>query len=329
MLTGLKKKQKALLPTAMPAEVKKNPIRRFFVNLKNQFWLQIMVIPGIIWLIVFMYVPMYGIVIAFKDYRPGQGFFSGDWVGLKHFIAFFQDKYALQSVWNTLYISFVKLLVGFPAPIIFALLLNEVTSEKFKKFVQSVSYLPYFISWVVMWGLLYSILNINGPLNEVFLWLGVNEKRIAFLAQVDAFVPIAVLSDLWKGVGWSSILYLAAISNVPQDMYEAAYLDGANRFQRILHITLPSILPTVSIMLILAVSGILGSNFDQHILLLNANNQSIGRTIDVYVYQMGIQAGRYSYSTAINLARSIISFVLLLTADRLSRWVSDGERGLF
>lgn len=302
---------------------------KFLTVLKNQSWLQLMVIPGIIWLIVFCYIPMYGIIIAFEDYHPGQSFFNGNWVGLKHFKAFFSDKYAMQSVWNTLKVSFIKLLVGFPAPIIFALLLNEVTSPKFKKFVQSVSYLPYFISWVVMWGLLYALLSVNGPVNELCIALGINEERLAFLAKVDAFIPIAVLSDLWKGVGWSSILYLASISNVPQDMYEAAFIDGANRFQRCMHITLPAIMPTVTIMLIMAVSGILGSNFDQHLLLLNANNVSVARTIDVYVYQMGIQAGRYSYATAVNLARSVISFFLLLAADRIARWTSDGERGLF
>ena len=312
---------------ALPSR-KDSALKRFFRKLQNQIWLQIMVIPGIIWLIIFCYIPMYGIVIAFKDYRPGGSFFGGEWVGLKHFIAFFSDKYALQSIVNTLKISFLKLLVGFPAPIIFALLLNEVTCSKFKKFVQSVSYLPYFISWVVMWGLLYSLLNINGPLNEIFIALGINDTRVAFLAELDAFIPIAVLSDLWKGVGWSSILYLAAISNVPQDMYEAAYIDGANRFQRCIKITLPSIMPTVSIMLIMAVSGILGSNFDQHLLLLNANNVSVARTIDIYVYQMGIQAGRYSYATAVNLARSVVSMALLFAADRITRWVSDGERGL-
>lgn len=316
---------------ALPDDVgvKRSPVARFLKKLANQGWLQLMVIPGIIWLIVFCYVPMYGIVIAFQDYRPGRdSFFSGAFAGFKHFEAFFHDKYAMQAVWNTLKISLIKLAVTFPAPIIFALLLNEVTNPKFKKFVQSVSYLPYFISWVVMWGLLYALLNINGPLNEVLIKLGINEARVAFLAQVDAFIPIAVLSDLWKGVGWSSILYLASISNVPQDMYEAAYIDGANRFQRCMRITLPSIMPTVTIMLILAVSGILGSNLDQHLLLINANNVTVARTIDVYVYNM-MTAGRYSYATAVNLARSIVSFVLLFSADRLARWSSNGERGLF
>lgn len=296
---------------------------------KAQGWLQLMAIPGIIWLIIFCYIPMYGIVIAFKDYRPGGGFFAGDWVGLKHFIAFFSDKYAIQSVWNTLKISFIKLLVGFPAPILFALLLNELQGKRFKKVVQSVSYLPFFVSWVVMWGILYSLLNLNGPLNQILMSMGLISEPIPFLSSEETFIPVAVISDLWKGIGWNSILYLAAISSVPQDMYESAYLDGANRFQRCVHITLPSIMPTITIMLILAVSGILGSNFDQHLLLSNASNITVARTIDTYVYQIGIGSGRFSYATAVNLWRSVISFFLLLAADRLSRKVSHGERGLF
>lgn len=304
-------------------------VRHFLVELFNQRYLQLMVIPGIIWLIIFCYRPMYGIIIAFQDYRPGNPFWGENWVGLKHFELFFKDRYAIQSIWNTLKISGIKLLVNFPAPIVFALLLNEVTSAKFKKFVQSVSYLPFFISWVVMSGILYSLLNVNGPLNYILLSLGVTEEAIAFLTLEDTFIPVAVLSDLWKGVGWSSILYFAAISNIPQEMYEAAYIDGANRLQRCMKITLPSIMPTVTIMLILAVSGILGSNFDQHIFLQNAQNLRVSQTIDTYVYTLGITQGRYAYATAVNLARSIVSFFLLLGADRLARWTSDGERGLF
>lgn len=323
-----KREEKRLAPKMLDKSGKTRA-QLFWSRLKGQYLLQLMVIPGIVWLIIFMYVPMYGIVIAFKDYKPGQSFLGGKWVGIKHFKMFFSDKYAIQAIWNTLKISLIKLVIGFPAPIIFALLLNEVTRVRFKKFVQTVSYLPFFISWVVMWGLIYSILSVNGPLNEIFLALGINEKRVAFLTELDAFIPIAVISDLWKGVGWASILYLAAISNVPQEMYEAAIIDGANRFQRCMNITLPAIMPTVSIQLILAVSGILGSNFDQHLLLANANNISVARTIDLYVYTMGVSVGRYSYATAIGLARSVISFILLLIADRVTRLVSDGEHGLF
>ena len=304
-------------------------LQRLRKDLKTNYMLYLMILPVAAYYLLFSYVPMTGIQLAFKNYRIKDGIWGSPWVGLAHFRRFFSSYNFSTLIWNTLAISLYCLIIGAVIPVLFSVLINYIRSSKWKKTLQMVTYLPYFISWVVMWGLLYSLLNINGPLNEIFIALGINDTRVAFLAELDAFIPIAVLSDLWKGVGWSSILYLAAISNVPQDMYEAAYIDGANRFQRCIKITLPSIMPTVSIMLIMAVSGILGSNFDQHLLLLNANNVSVARTIDIYVYQMGIQAGRYSYATAVNLARSVVSMALLFAADRITRWVSDGERGLF
>jgi ABC transporter, permease protein len=296
---------------------------------RSQIWLQGMVAPGIVWLIVFCYIPMYGIVIAFNNYQPGQPFFSGPWVGLDHFRVFFHDKYAVQALWNTLIISALKLLILFPAPIIFSLLLNEVRCTRYKKFIQSVSYLPFFISWVIMAGLLKSLLGVNGVVNSALTTLGLQSESIAYLTKPELFRPIAVLSDLWKSIGWSSILYMAAISNIPQDMYESAFLDGASRFQRAMRITLPSIMPTVSIMLIFNVAGIMGSNFDQHLLLSNPQNSMVASTLDTYIYGVGLQAGRYSYATAINLFRSIVSFFLLFSSDRLARLLTHGEQGVF
>ncbi|MBB6670121.1 ABC transporter permease [Cohnella nanjingensis] len=303
----------------------KEGCRRF----KAQLPLQGMVLPGIVWLIIFCYVPMYGIIIAFKDFRITEGFFAGPWVGLKHFDAFFSDPFALKAITNTLIISALKLVFGFPAPIIFALLLNEVRSLMFKRVAQTVSYLPFFISWVVMVSLMQTILSLDGPLNSLLMQLGLIHQRISFLAQPELFRAIAVLSDLWKGIGWGSIIYLAAISSIPQDMYESAYMDGANRFQRIIHITIPSIMPTIVILLILSVSGILGSNFEQHFLLGNKMVSETAETIDTYVFRTGIQAGRYSYATAIGLACSIVSFFLLISADRIARLMTKGEKGLF
>jgi putative aldouronate transport system permease protein len=180
-----------------------------------------------------------------------------------------------------------------------------------------------------MVGLLKTLIGMEGPVNSALVNLGLTSKRIGFLTIPGYFRPIAVLSDLWKGIGWGSILYLAAISSISQDMYEAAYIDGANRFQRVLHITLPSMMPTVTIMLIFSVAGILGSNFDQHLLLNNAQISKVASTIDTYVYGVGLQTGRYSYATAINLTRSVIGFFLLFGADRLARFLTDGEQGLF
>jgi len=299
------------------------------IRFSSQLDLQLMVIPAIVWLIIFCYIPMYGIVIAFKDYKIWMGFFSGPWVGLKHFEAFFADKFAINAIKNTLIISGLKLLFGFPAPIIFALLLNEIRSLKFKKFVQSVSYLPFFISWVVLASMLLTILGIDGPINMILLKIGIIDNPISFLAKPEYFRTIAVVSDMWKGIGWSSIIYIAAISSISQEMYESAYIDGATRLQRAIHITIPSIMSTIVILLIMAVSGILGSNFEQHLLLGNAMVLDTAETIDTYVYRMGIQLGRYSFATAISLSRSIVSFFLLLTADRLARLLTQGEHGLF
>lgn len=298
-------------------------------QLWNQRSLQTMIWFGVVWLIIFCYVPMYGIIISFTDYRPGQPFFSGEWVGLKHFAAFLKDSFAIESLWNTLIISGLKLLFCFPAPIVFAILLNEIGSVKFRKFMQSISYLPFFISWVVVAGMLRSLLSVDGVVNDLALWLGISEERTAFLTKPELFRLIAVLSDLWKGVGWGSILYSASIAGIPQDQYEAAYIDGANRLQMVLHITLPSMIPTIIIMLIFNVAGILGSNFEQHLLLGNQQVLDVSSTIDTYVYSMGLQTGRYSYATAINLGRSVIAFMLMFAADRFAKLISDGEQGVF
>ncbi|HEY0827658.1 MAG TPA: ABC transporter permease subunit [Bacilli bacterium] len=309
-----------------------NAVGRFkegFIRFKSQITLQSMVLPGIIWLILFCYFPMYGIIIAFKDYKVSMGFFNGPWVGFKHFEAFFADQFALKAVVNTLIVSGLKLIIGFPAPIIFALLLNEVRSLFVKRFTQTISYLPFFISWVVMASLMQTILGMEGPINSGLLNLGFIEERMSFLSNPDLFRSIAVFSDIWKTIGWSSIIYIAAISSISQEMYEAAYIDGANRLQRIIHVTLPSIMPTIVILLILSVSGIMNSNFEQHFLLGNKMVQDTAETIDTYVFRTGIQQGRYSFALAIGLSRASIAVLLLLAADRIARTLSKGERGLF
>lgn len=312
----------------------KKPFRQAFVDglkrFKSQIWLQIMVIPGIVWLIIFCYVPMYGIIIAFKEFNPiVDKIYGGEWVGLAQFQSFFSDPVAWRAIANTLGISILKFLIGFPAPILFALLLNEVTALKFKKFAQSVSYLPYFISWVILASMLRNILDPSGPLNTLLINLGFLEEGISFLSKPGMFWPILIITDLWKGIGWSSIIYIAAIAGINQEMYESALIDGAKRYQRILYITIPSIMPTVTILMILGISGILGSNFDQHYLLNNAAVSEVAETIDTYVFRMGMSLNRYSYATAVGLARSVVSFVLLFGANKLVRRMSKGEYGLF
>lgn len=300
-------------------------IRKF----RKQVYLQAMVLPAIIWVIIFCYIPMYGIIIAFTDYKPALGFFGGEFVGLKHFEAFFADRIAVESIRNTLIISGLKLLFGFGAPIIFALLLNELSSRKAKKFFQTVSYLPFFISWVILASIMQTLFGMDGPIMSLPVSTGTLKEPVAILGMKEYFRTVAVVSDIWKNVGWSSILYSAAIASIPQEQYESAYLDGASRFQRIIYITLPLMLPVISIQLTLAASGILGSNFDQHYLLGNQQVLEVAETIDTYVFKMGISQGRYSYATAVSLGRAAISFVLLFITDRIIRGLSDGEQGLF
>ena len=325
----LRKKQRKSSARLQPQMEGKSRFAKGWRRFRQQIYLQCMVVPAIVWVIIFCYIPMYGVIIAFTDYKPSMGFFGGKFVGLKHFRAFFADKIAVEAIWNTLIISALKLLFGFPAPIIFALLLNEVMSPGFKKFIQTVSYLPFFISWVILASIMQTLLGMDGPIMDALVSTGILEKPIAILGMKEHFRTVAVVSDIWKGVGWSSILYTAAIASIPQEQYESAFLDGASRWQRVFHITIPSILPTICIQLILASSGILGSNFDQHYLLGNQQVLEVAETIDTYVFKMGLSQGRYSYATAVSLGRAVISFVLLFITDRVIRWLSDGEQGLF
>lgn len=291
-------------------------IRETLALLWKQRYLQLMVLPGIIWMIIFNYIPMGGIVIAFKNFKITKTISEAPWVGFEHFIEFFSDSAFSNILTNTLGISLLKLCIGFPLPIIFALLLNEIRSVKFKKAVQTISYLPHFISWVVLGGILITWLEKSGMVNDLLIGLGIIKERISFLGEARFFWVLALISDSWKELGWSAIIYLAAISGVDQQMYEAATVDGANKIHKIWYITLPSIAGTISILLVLAVSGMLNSNFDQLFILKNVLNVSRSEVIDTYVYQMGMSAGRFSYATAVGLFKSVIAMILLLIANK-------------
>lgn len=286
-----------------------------FQKILSQKYLQLMVLPGIIWMIIFNYIPMTGIIIAFKNFKITKPISAAPWVGLEHFRELFNDPNFGSIMINTLGISLLKLIIGFPLPILFAILLNEVRKAKFKKAVQTISYLPHFISWVVLGGLLITWLSETGMINEVLVSLGIIKHPIAFLADPKYFWGLTVISDTWKELGWSAIIYLAAISGIDQQMYEAATVDGANKFQKIINITLPAIKGTIAIMFILAVANMLSSNFDQIFILKNVLNASSSEVIDTYVYQMGMRSGRYSYATAVGLFKSIIAMILLVTAN--------------
>ncbi|HEY0826732.1 MAG TPA: ABC transporter permease subunit [Bacilli bacterium] len=300
-----------------------------FRRFATQRYLQLMVIPWIIWLIVFCYIPMYGVIIAFKQYDITQGIFGGPWIGLENFYTFFNDADAVRSVYNTIGISLYKLAVGFPAPIIFALMLNELAGKKFKRFVQSVSYLPYFISWVIMVGIMQTLLSVHGPVNRMLTSTGILREGVIFLGEPELFWHVLVFSELWKNIGWSSIIYLAAIAGVNQEMYEAATVDGATRIQRMVYITIPSIMSTIVILLMLNISSVLNANFDQIFLLSNHLVADVAEVIDTYVYKQGITTGRYSYATAVGLFKSAAGVILLVIANKLARKISGGEHGLW
>ncbi|MCR5400492.1 MAG: ABC transporter permease subunit, partial [Treponema sp.] len=257
------------------------PKKTFWVRLREEKYLQVMALLGIAWMLIFNYIPMYGILIAFKKNffitTPlfSKKFFSTPWAdhhGFQHFLNFFKDEEFFNVMGNTLGISILKLIFNFTLPIIFALLLNEVRNMKFKKAVQTITYMPHFLSWVVLGGILTTWLGEGGLFNDILMKMGILKEGVGFLAYPKYFWAITVLSDLWKELGWSAIIYLAAISGIDQEMYEAAKVDGANRWKQIWTITLPSIAPTVTIMFILAVGGLLNTNFDQILVLNNPLN---------------------------------------------------------
>lgn len=294
---------------------------------KNQWQLQCMVIPALVFIFIFQYIPMYGVLIAFKDYNFFEGIMGSPWVGLKHFKAFFNEPQLGLLLKNTVGISVLKTLLGFPGPIIFALLLNELMSIRYKKVVQCISYLPHFVSLVVIVGMFTRFSSTNGGLfNDALMALNIIDEPISFLTEPKYFWGILVSLNCWKGIGWGSIIYCAAISGVDQALYEAATVDGAGRFGRALHVTLPGILPVVVVYLIFAMSGILtASGFEDIILLRNPMTLNVAETVSTYSYTMGISQGRYSFATAIGLFASVVNIILLFITNRISRKVTENS----
>ncbi len=294
--------------------------------------MQIMALLGVVWMLVFNYAPMYGIIVAFKkNYRITESLFSlqflrtpwADSYGFQHFINFVKDPEFGNVLANTLGMSILKLLIGFPLPIIFAILLNELRSPRFKRWVQTISYLPHFLSWVVLGGILTNWLSNTGLVNQLLVLAGFSKEGVTFLAEPKYFWGIVVLSDIWKELGWSAIIYLAAIVGIDPELYEAATVDGASRFRQIFAITLPSIKGTITILFILAVGNLLNSNFDQILVLWNPLNASRANVIDIYVYHVAMRSMRYSYASAIGLFKSIVAFILLFMANRVTKKLND------
>lgn len=288
---------------------------------ERQLWL--ISIPMIIWVFIFCYLPMSGIIIAFMKYIPGKSIFSSNWVGLKHFETFFNSPDFWNILRNTLAISGLNMLFGFTAPIILALLLNELRQKLFKRFVQTISYLPHFISWVVVASILFAIVGNEGILNDILMRLGFIDKPIAFLGEGKYFWGLLTTTNVWKDVGWATIIYLSAIAGVDTELYDAGKVDGLGRFGIVWHIILPSIRPTIVLLFILGIGGILNAGFEQQLLIGNSQTREYHEVIDTYAYKYGIQLGNYSYGAAIGLFKSVISLVLVLSVNRISKKTLD------
>jgi putative aldouronate transport system permease protein len=291
-----------------------------------------MAVLGLIWMLIFNYMPMYGLLVAFKkNFRVTENLFSAAFLaspwaasgGFQHFIAFVRDPEFASILTNTLGISLLKLLIGFSLPIIFALFLNEVRPPRFKKTVQTISYLPHFLSWVVLGGILSTWLSDTGFVNGALAKLVLIKEGITYLAYPKYFWFIVIASDIWKELGWSAIIYLAAIAGIDQDMSEAAELDGAGRFRRMWSITLPCIMGTITVLFILAVGGLLNSNFDQIFVLWNPLNSPRSTVIDIYTYNVAMRGMRFSYATAIGFFKSVVAFMLLFAANQVIKKTSD------
>lgn len=293
-----------------------------FVRFIQQWDLQLLVLPGIILLFIFSYVPIYGIIMAFQDFKLGDTLGMSEWVGLKWFKQLFTSPDLFGIVRNTLVISLLKLTIGFICPIVFAVFLNELRVAPVKKTVQTLSYLPHFISWTVTATLLFDLLGSEGALTQLLVNLHILKQPVNFFQKGEWFWGLATISNIWKELGWDAIIYVSAIAGIDVEMYEAADIDGATRLQKMWHITVKSIKPTIILLLIMNVGGVLNANFDQIMMLTrqmtNAALTPYAQVIDTYSYRMGIALMRFSYGTAVGLIKSIINFFLLLTANKIA-----------
>ncbi|MCL6661990.1 ABC transporter permease [Paenibacillus polymyxa] len=296
---------------------------RFVRDFMMNKYLYIMMIPVIGYYLIFHYGPMYGAIIAFKDYSPMKGILGSDWVGLKHFEEFFNSYYFLRVLKNTLLISLYTLVFEFPAPIILALLINEVRKRTFKRVVQTITYMPYFISLVVICGIITDFTNADGLINRLIMMLGYDGQ--AMLQKPELFRPIYVLSEIWQRIGWESIIYIAALMSIDLEQYEAAKIDGASRLKQMFHITLPGLLPIITIMFILRMGNMLNVGFEKIILLYNPVTYETADVISSFVYRKGLLEFGWSYSSAVGLFNSVINLVLLISANYISRRVSQNS----
>lgn len=299
----------------------------FMQRFKRDFllnkYLYVMMIPVIAYYVIFQYGPMYGAIIAFKDYSPMKGILGSEWVGLKNFYDFFSSYYFWRILKNTVLLSVYSLCFEFPMPIILAILINEVRHQAFKRFVQSVTYMPYFISLIVICGMIKDFTNSGGVINTLLTHFG--GDGLALLQKPELFRPIYILSEIWQKIGWESIIYIAALMSIDQEQYEAARMDGASRWKQIVHITLPGIMPTIAIMFILRMGNLLNVGFEKIILLYNPGTYDTADVINSFVYRKGLLEFGWSYSTAVGIFNSVINLILLIMANRISRKVNESS----
>jgi putative aldouronate transport system permease protein len=300
-----------------------NKYVRFKKVIENDKYLYLMFLPPLLYYIIFQYVPIYGITLAFKEFDITKGIMGSPWVGLKYVRQFITDPYFWQVVKNTLIISIENLVVSFPIPIVLALMLNELRNLRFKKLVQTVSYLPHFISVVVVCGMIVSFLSSDGIINQLVIMFGGTKQ--AFLTNPVYFRSIYIISGIWQSAGWGSIIYLSALSAIDVQLYEVSTIDGANRWQQLLNVTLPGILPTVCILFILEMGKIMNVSFQKILLLLNGPNMEVADVISTYVYRRGIISADFSYSTGVGLFQSLIGMIFLLSANAIIRKLNENS----
>lgn len=280
-----------------------------------------MLLPVLLYYVIFHYGPMYGAIIAFKDFSPRLGIWGSEWVGFEHFQAFFTGPYFWRTIKNTMLISFYQLLFGFPAPIVLALLLNEVRHALFKRTVQTVTYMPHFISLVVICGIIKDFTVSDGVMNDIIVFFG--GERTTFLLEPSFFRSVYVSSGVWQHIGWGTIIFLAALTGIDQEQYEAAKIDGAGRWKQMTNVTLPGLMPTIIILLILEIGRMMNVGFEKIILLYNPGTYETADVISSYVYRVGLQDFNYSFSSAVGLFNSVINFILLICSNWLSRKFND------
>lgn len=315
--------EEAIVRPAAPAKTGGSGLAK---RLKRNKWLYAMILPGLLYFLVFKYLPMYGLIIAFQDYKPFQGISGSKWVGLEHFRRLFTEPDFVHILSNTLILFGMNLLFFFPIPIILALMLNEVRISFFKRLFQTLIYLPHFMSWVIIVSIGYVMLTMDGGIiNELLAWMGF--EKINFLLNSGWFRPTYIIQVIWREAGWGTIVYLAAIAAVDTQLYEAARMDGAGRLRQIWHITLPAIRSVIIVLLILKIGDVLELGFEHVYLLLNSMNRDVAEIIDTYVYTAGLRQMKFSYSTAVGFFKSIVGLVMVVLANRLAK--KFGEEGIY